>query len=100
MKGLRESKLPAFYSAQVVSVTPDSKSAVVRIAGYETQYTLNNKCNDVLSEDCWVWVVAYKGDLSNAEIISRFGQSGAYTGSFAAGASVVNVVNGIIVSVT
>lgn len=71
-KILSSKKISMNYPAQVIGV-PDSTKAIVKIAGYDTEFTFLNKCNQELAIGDSVYVQAIGGDLSNGVIAFKFG---------------------------
>lgn len=71
----RTNKLPETYSGTVTSVVVGNKRANVKLSGYDTEFNFLNKSKETLSIGDGVLIRAINGNLSNAYIEIRYGES-------------------------
>ena len=74
-KALKEANIPSKIVGTVVKVDSKNKKIDVKIAGYDTVFTLLNKSGEILSEGDNVFVESIKDNLTNGYISERFGEA-------------------------
>lgn len=74
-KALKEANIPSKIVGTVVKVDSKNKKIDVKIAGYDTVFTLLNKSGEILSEGDNVFVESVKDNLTNGYISERFGEA-------------------------